>query len=411
MYIPAREDCQRNKAPTKKPSGLLHPLPVPDGHCESVTIDFIGPLPLDDGYNCIVMLTCCLNSDIRLVPTHTDISAERFAELFFREWYCDNGLPLDIVSDRDKLFISRFWKALLRLTGVKAKMSTAYHPQTDGASERTNKTVIQSLRYHVEHNQKGWARALPIVRFNLMNTVNASTGFSPFQLRYGRSPRIIPPVFKSMVDDVAADLGTGSIDATALLSRIDTDVMEAQDNLLLAKTTQAHHANTHRGDELPYHVGDKVLLSTFHWRRDYMQRGDNRVAKLMVRYDGPYTILEAWPETSTYRLDLPESSARLPVFHAALLRPFVANDGSLFPSRAHAQPGPIVTEDGVQEWYVERILDRQRRGRGYRYLVRWKGYGPEHDEWLPGAQVADLEALDGYLRDNGLPGVDESEPS
>ena len=287
----------------------------------------------------------------------------------------------------------------------------AYHPQTDGASERTNKTVIQALRYHVERNQKGWACALPIVRFNLMNTVNASTDFSPFQLRYGRSPRIIPPMFKSMVDEVAADLGADSIDAAALLSRIETDVMEAQDNLLLAKTNQAHHANAHRGDELPYHVGDKVLLSTFHRRRDYMQRGDNRVTKFMVRYDGPYTILEAWPETSTYHLDLPESSARHPVFHAALLRPFVANDDSLFPSCAHAQPGPVVTEDGVQEWYVDKILDRQRRGRGYRYLVCWRGYGPEHDEWLPGAQVADLEALDAYLRDNGLPGVDDSEPS
>jgi hypothetical protein len=76
--------------------------------------------------------------------------------LFFDHWYCENGLPLDIVSDRDKLFMSRFWKALHKLTGVKLKMSTAYHPETDGSSKRTNKTVNQALHFHVERNQKGW---------------------------------------------------------------------------------------------------------------------------------------------------------------------------------------------------------------------------------------------------------------
>jgi hypothetical protein len=88
--------------------------------------------------------------------------------------------------------MSAFWKALHKLTGVKLKMSTAFHPQTNGASERMNKTVNQSLRYHVVRKQKGWVRALPCVRFEMMNTLNASTGFSGFELRMGRSPRLIP---------------------------------------------------------------------------------------------------------------------------------------------------------------------------------------------------------------------------
>jgi hypothetical protein len=181
-YIPACVQCQCNKNCTSKPVGPLHPLPIPDGRGDLIAIDFIGPLPVDEGFDCIVTITDRLGADIRIVPTHTEITAERFAAQFFDLWYCKNGLPLNIVSDRDKLFISKFWKALHNLMGVKLNMSSAYHPETDGSSERSNKTVAQALRYHVDRHQKGWVKALPLVRFNIMNTVNSSTGFSPFQL-------------------------------------------------------------------------------------------------------------------------------------------------------------------------------------------------------------------------------------
>jgi len=152
-----------------------------------------GPLLEDEGFNCILTITDHLGSDIQIIPTRTDISAEGLASIFFKHWYCKNGLPLDIISDRDKLFVSKFWKALHRLTGIKLKMSMAYHPQMDGSSERSNKTVNQCLHYHVQRNQKGWVAALPLIRFQIMNSVNGSTGYSGFQLLMGRSPRLIPP--------------------------------------------------------------------------------------------------------------------------------------------------------------------------------------------------------------------------
>jgi Reverse transcriptase (RNA-dependent DNA polymerase)./Integrase core domain. len=144
-YVPACMECQRNKSSTQKPQGPLHPLPIPDDCGSSVAIDFIGPLPEDDGYNCIMSLTDRLGSDVRIVPTRTDITAEDCALLFFRNWYCENGLPAEIISDRDKLFVSKFWRMLHKLTGVKLKMSTAFHPQSDGSSERLNKTINQCL--------------------------------------------------------------------------------------------------------------------------------------------------------------------------------------------------------------------------------------------------------------------------
>ena len=271
LYLPTCEACQQNKALTKKPTGPLHPLPVPDGCGESAAIDFISPLPEDDGFNAICTMTDHLSVEFRAILTRMDSSAEDFALLFFTHWYCENGLPANIMSDHDKLFMSRFWKALHHLTGVSLKMSSSYHPETDGSSECSNKTLIQSLRYHVARNQKGWAHALPMVRFNYMNTINASTGFTPFQLHLGCSPRLIPPLCASDTPHMK------DIDASAaqkILDGIETDMLEAQDNLIFVKTQQAHYANRSCGPEHVYKIGDKVLLSTFHRRHEFMQRSN-----------------------------------------------------------------------------------------------------------------------------------------
>src|ERR1700678_2737733 len=133
-YVPACVECQRNKSSTTKPIGPLHPLPVPDGHGNLVALDFIGPLPLDEGFDCLLTLTDRLGADIRLVPCTMSQTVDELAHLFFTKWYCENGLPLELISDCDKLFMSKFWQVLHRLTGVRLKLSTAYHPQTDGAS-------------------------------------------------------------------------------------------------------------------------------------------------------------------------------------------------------------------------------------------------------------------------------------
>ena len=140
-YVKSCPDCQHNKSATTKLLGPLHPLPIPDQCKDSVAIDFIGPLLEDKHKNFIITFTDRLGSNVQIIATHTDITAEQLATIFFDEWYRENRLPTDIISDRDKLFMSRFWKALHHLTGVKLKMSMVYYPKTDGSSERTNKTV------------------------------------------------------------------------------------------------------------------------------------------------------------------------------------------------------------------------------------------------------------------------------
>lgn len=388
-YVASCPDCQRNKGRTAKPSGPLHPLPIPDGRLECITMDFVGPLPEENDVDCLLTITDRLGADVQIIPCRIDSTAQQIAGLFFDHWYCENGCPLEIISDRDKLFVSKFWTALMARAGIKHRLSTSYHPQTDGLSERSNKTVIQAIRFHVERNQKGWSNALPAVRFHIMNTVNASTGFSGFQLKTGRSPRLLPP----LVDGIIPTSLDDSI-AVDLLKKLEIDVLEAKDNLIAAKIDQAHHANKSRAVEHVYKVGDRVLLSTINRRREYMQKQDGRVAKFMPRFDGPYTILDFHPDTSNYLLDLPNSPNIHPNFHASQLEPFVENDSTKFPHRELSRPGPIITPDGETEYFIERILDERPRGKGRQFLVRWTGYGPEHDLWLAGRELEDTIALD-----------------
>ena len=386
-YIPSCAECQRNKSKTSKQIGPLHPLPIPDARCDSVAIDFVGPLPIDNGFDTIVTFTDRLGSDIQIVPTVSTLTAEQLAELFFDKWYCENGLPLDIVSDRDKLFMSRFWKTLHTLTGVKLKMSTSYHPETDSSSERTNKTVIQCIRFAVERDQLGWVKSLPKIRFNIMNTVNRSTGFTPFQLRFGRSPKLLPPIFHSETQLPVEKL------ASDLIQRMQLDVSEAQDNLISAKVSQAFQANKSRTLSFPFKIGDRVVLSTLHRRRELKAGDPNRVAKFMPRYDGPFTIKNTDERHSTVTLDLPNLPNFFPVFHSSEVRPFHENNNTLFPSQALIPPEPI-TIDGQQEFFIDKIVDQKKKGKKTLYRVRWQGEGPEGDKWLPEDELADCEALD-----------------
>ena len=126
-------------------------------------MNFIGPLPLDDSFNCILTITDKLGADIRIIPTTTTLTVESLALLFFNNWYCENGLPLQIISDRDKLFISKFWKHFSLLAGIHQKCSSSFHPQMNSQSKHTNRTVIEAICYHVERNQLGWKCALPCI--------------------------------------------------------------------------------------------------------------------------------------------------------------------------------------------------------------------------------------------------------
>ena len=317
-YIPSCSPCQCNKSRTTKPTSPLHPLPVPDAHFKAIALDFVGPLPEEGGKDTILTMTDLLGAEIRLAPIHSTATAAEVAVVLFNEWYCENGLMQQIITDRDTLFTSELWTALHKLTGVKLKMSTAYHPQTDSTSERTNKTLNQAIHYHIDNNQKGWLTKLPRIHFTIMNMVNSSTGFSPFHLKTGRSPCLIPPLAPATTTATAAE-----IDAQQIIARLDLDVKEAQDNLLAAKIYQAYHANEHRAPKVQYKEGDLVMLSTENQQCNYKQKDKKRITKFMPWNDGPYTVIKSFPKKSEYTLQLPNNPQTFPGFHSSLLKPFI----------------------------------------------------------------------------------------
>ena len=181
--------CQRNKSRNQQASGTMQPLPMPD-HCwEHVSHDLITGLPSTArGWDSIAVFVDRLSKHIVLVPTTKTVDADKYAHLFFENVYRRFGLPKVILSDRDPRFTSHFWNSLFSKLGSKLSFSTAFHPQTDGQTERANRTVEDMLRAFIGPRQDDWDLLLPMVEFAYNNSVQASTGFSPFYMNFGRHP-------------------------------------------------------------------------------------------------------------------------------------------------------------------------------------------------------------------------------
>jgi hypothetical protein len=230
--------CKTSKPTNQKPYGLLNPLTVPTYPWESIGMDFVGPLPesgnRDSVYDLITVVICLLTSMVHLIPSRINYNASQLAELMFEHIYKLHGLPKTIISDRDVLFTSVFWYRLHQLIGTKLRMSSAYHPQSDGATERANRTITQMLRQCIHPNQRDWVTKLPAIEFAINSARSASTGYAPFFLNFGRMPR-------TMVWDSAPPSEYPSIRNFALKKKLA--LMSAHDSMLAARVKQTRDAN------------------------------------------------------------------------------------------------------------------------------------------------------------------------
>ena len=377
-YIASCTQCLRNKPSNQSPAGLLHPLPIPDERFSDIAMDFVGPLPNSNGFNSILVITDRLTNYVLIEPTYTTATAPDVAHLVYRTWCRRFGLPQRIVSDRDKLFMSGFWKALHKLLGIKIQASTAYHPETDGSSERSNRTAIQALRNYVNRRQTDWADHLIHVETAMNNSVNATTELTPTELLYGTPVRLFPALDRTEVNK------TGLPAVSNYVDKISQSISIAKDNHLVAKTVQTRNANKSRRPDPLYNVGDLVMLDSANIRRRIKKNG--RTAKFYPRFLGPFKIIKAEPDTSDYKLELlpkVDFESIHPNFHAKLLRPYVANDPEQFPNREPPRPGPVVPDDPEGAQYtVEKLIDHRPARNPQQYLVRWEGYDESSDEWV-----------------------------
>jgi hypothetical protein len=274
--------------------------------------------------------------------------------------------------------MSQFWKALHKSLGIEIQASTSYHPQTDGSSERSNKTVIQALRNYVNRRQTDWAKHLIHVETAMNNSVNATTELPPTELLYGSPIRLFPTLDETNTDDAQLP------DVRSYIDRITESISIAKDNHITAKTIQTRNANRSRRPDPIYKVGDMVMLDSKNIRRRITKNG--RSAKLYPRFLGPFKIIKAEPETSNYELELllrVDFTSIHPNFHANLLRPHIPNDPEQFPRREPPRPDPIIPDDPEGAQYtVEQLLDHRPERSPREYLVRWEGWDESHDQWV-----------------------------
>lgn len=389
-FVRACHSCQQANASTKKPVGPLHPLPVPRDKFDDIAMDFVGPLPSAGGHDYLLTITDRLTGFIELVPCSTTLNARDLALLFWNCWVSRYGLPLSITSDRDALFTSRFWTTLWDEQGVRLKMSTAFHPQTDGTSERSNKTVGQLLRSWVNRQGTSWAKFLPRISQAMNNTVRRSTGYSPIQLVFGRRLRTLPGIARP--PPFTRESVPTHADWTAAAAQQDLFLADAQDNLVLAKHRMAIQANRHRRSEIIYNVGDWVWLDTRNRLKEFKSGdGDFRAAKFFPRFQGPYKVLAAHSDRSVYTLDLPDSpSGSYTKFHANLLKPYLSS------SRFH-QTSPLTSSapsspsSSSSPRLLQILDDREFRGRRQLRVV-FSGNGPT-GQWR---YLDDLRPLAGF---------------
>jgi hypothetical protein len=373
QYVTSCDACQRNKPSQQAKMGQLQPLPIPNRPWQQVSMDLITQLPRSrSGNDAIVVFVDKLTKMVHYVATTTTVTAPKLATLFMREVVRLHGVPESILSDRDPRFTANFWKSFWTQLGTTLKMSTAYHPQTDGQTERANRTLEEMLRSVVNFKQSDWDEHLATAELAINNAKQSSTGFTPFRLNYGQE-------IQMPLDQAIAGLRpSNNPEAAERIARLQTDLKLAKANIQKAQERQAHYTDQHRR-EVTFKVGDKVLLSTEHLR---LVGADKRTPKFTYKYIGPFKIKRVIG-ANAYELDLPAQLQIHPVLNISRLKTY--QDGQqLFPDRPvpESRPPPEASTDGdASTFEVESILAKRGSGSRTQYLVEWRGYPRWEATW------------------------------
>ena len=375
LYTTIREfirhcpDCQTMASPRHSPYGSMQPIATPAAPHHTITSDFVLALPQSpppDSFDSVMSVTDKFSKRIALIPGKTTHTAEQWARLLLERLdLADWGLPKAIISDRDRKFVSEIWTTIFKEKGVQLLYSTAYHPQSDSQSERTNQTFEIALRHYIAGLEKpaDWPTVLPRMQAILNNSTSNSTGQSPNEVLYGRKviepidPLAAPNPLSETFSSNEAPYRIGPRDA------IDFANMKAK----------RHYDRKHTAMFLK--VGDYAHLRL---HRGYILPAIKKNPKLMQQFAGPFRVVRRVGRLA-YELDIPPVWKIHPVFTIAMLEPAPPPAEDPFERPRPTHP-PAIEVDGEREHEIDRLLDKRviRKGRGFstQYLARWVGYGP-----------------------------------
>lgn len=286
--------CQSIKPTNRHEFGLLRPPDVATSRWSSITMDFITGFRKVGEVDCIWVITDRFTKRCHFIPISKSITAEQLAQLFIVEIFRHHGMPLEIISDRDVLFTSRYWKSFFHALGTKLKLSTPAHPKTDGSTERANRSLIQLLRAMFTYDTDAWVDQLPILEFSYNSHVHSAIGMTPFTADLGYTPSA-PHVDTRIA--TTTDNHPATLSGTNLAKLLEQQNKLITDRLLQSQTVAEKAYNRHR-EELLLEVGDlvlvhrnaKVLSSTFKFAKQYnLYFGPYRVAK---KFDDNPNVVE-----------------------------------------------------------------------------------------------------------------------
>ncbi|KAG1927325.1 retrotransposable element [Pimephales promelas] len=377
-FVLACSVCATGKSSNRPPEGLLQPLPVPSRPWSHIALDFITALPPSQGNTVVLTVVDRFSKAAHFIPLPKLPSAKETAATIVDHVFRLHGLPMDVVSDRGPQFVSKFWREFCKLLGATVSLSSGFHPQSNGQTERANQDLERTLRCLVSKNPSSWSQQLSMVEYAHNTLPVSSTGLSLFECSVGYQP----PVFPSLESEVAVP------SAHAFIQRCHRTWTRARETLLQVGARTKAKADRHRRKPPVYVVGSKVWLST----KNIPLRSVSN--KLAPKFIGPFAVTKIVSPVAI-RLKLPLAYRRIhPVFHVSKVKPvFYARINPPAPV-----PPPPRLVDGEPSYSVNRILDSRRRGRGFQYLVDWEGYGPEERSWVPARDILDHSLIDDYNR-------------
>ena len=344
--------CAVNKTSNTMPAGKLVPMPIPERPWDSVGVDFTGPLPeTKRGNNSIMATIDRLTKMLMLRACNTTITGIESGRLLLDQMLTVGRLPSSIVSDRDVRFTGVAWGQLWRGLKTEQKMSTSYHPQTDGQTERANRTLQTVLRSYAE-SRADWDEWLPFVAAAYNSTVQESTGRTPFDMNFpdGRSIDPLEWAIGERRKICDTDKRGVSEQAERTLTEMKTIWDEVRAKLVVEQARQKEYADKKRSD-VKYGVGDSVYVSTSNLRA--------YGGKLVPKWVGPYLVTEVLSSGVNVRLDLRgELGKAHDVFHVSRLKRYEESELE-WPGRQNRHPPAPELVDGETEWVVEQVVGKE----------------------------------------------------